>query len=85
VDFVRKRFSVSERRACQILNLPRSSHRYAPRRQTHDEKMLIQRLRGFVANHPRHGYRRFWDHLRKEGVAISLKATYRLWTRHRPR
>lgn len=82
MDFVRSQFGLSERRACEILCLPRSTHRYAPRREPYDEELLIRLLRRFVATHPRHGYRRFWSELRKAGIPISLKTTYRLWRRH---
>jgi len=85
VDFVRNQFAVSERRACEILGLPRSTHRYAPRRGPFDEQLLIRLLHRFVATNPRHGYRRFWTELRREGITISLKSTYRLWRRHNSR
>jgi hypothetical protein len=39
-------------------------------------------LNRFAADHPRHGYRRFWTQLQQQGIAISLKSTYRLWRRH---
>jgi putative transposase len=85
VDFIRKHFAISERRACEILKLPRSTHRYAPQRETYDEERLVQFLRRFVIAHPRHGYRRFWTALRREGITISLKTAYRLWSRHNVR
>jgi transposase InsO family protein len=61
------------------LELPRSSHRYEPRRQTLDEQILLRRLRRFAVDHPRRGYRRFWETLQNEGVEVSLKKIYRLW------
>ncbi len=79
MHFIRKRFAVSERRACEITGLARSTQRYAPRRTHYDERALEPFIHKFVAEHPRHGYRRFWTTLRKRGIAISLKATYRIW------
>ena len=85
MDFVRNQFGLSERRACEILSLPRSTHRYAPRRESYDEQLLIRLLHRFVVTHPRYGYRRFWTELQKAGITISLKTTYRLWRRHNSR
>jgi len=85
VDFIRTHFSLSERRACEILGLSRSTHRYAPRREPVDEQLLLRLLQRFVADHPRHGYRRFWAQLQQQGVNISLKTTYRLWRQHHSR
>jgi putative transposase len=83
VEYIRKQFAVSERRACEILGQPRSSNRYEPRPDPYDEKKLLAVLQHFTTDHPRAGYRRFWTELQREGISISLKVTYRLWTRHR--
>jgi hypothetical protein len=62
--------------------LPRSTHRYSPRPEAYDEQLLIRMLNRFAADHPRHGYRRFWNQLQQQGIPISLKSTYRLWRQH---
>ena len=49
VEFVRTHFALSERRACEILGLPRSTHRYSPRRDAYDEQLLIRLLHRFAA------------------------------------
>jgi hypothetical protein len=83
VDYIRTQLAISERRACEILGQPRSSHRYEPERDPRDEKKFLVALQRFRAEHPRSGYRRFWTELQREGMPISLKVTYRLWTQHK--
>ena len=68
---------VSERRACRLLGLGRSSLRYRPR-EGRDEA-LRQRLLGLARRHPRYGYRRAWAVLRREGWAVNLKRVHRVW------
>jgi putative transposase len=68
---------VSERRACRLLGLGRSSLRYRPR-EGRDEA-LRQRLLGLARRHPRYGYRRAWAVLRREGWAVNVKRVHRVW------
>ena len=69
---------VSERRACEVLDQPRSTRRYAVRERD-DEKPLVQRMHALVRGHPRYGYRRIWALLRDEGWRANRKRVYRLW------
>jgi putative transposase len=48
---------VSERRACQVLDQPRSAHRYEAKPRD-DEPKLIERMRNLARQRPRFGYRR---------------------------
>ena len=57
---------VSERRACQVLDQPRSSQRYQAK-EDQEEKRLVQRLHELVALHPRYGYRRIRIFLGRDG------------------
>lgn len=75
---VRENFSVSERRACRALGLPRSSQRYQPKRRALRDA-LTQRIEELAAAHPRFGYRRIWALLLREGWTVNLKAVHRLW------
>ena len=61
-------FDVSERRACHVLDQPRSTQRYesSPR---DDEATLAKRIRELVKERPRFGYRRIGRLLRCEGLA----------------
>lgn len=67
----------SERRACWLLGLSRSSCRYQPRRG--EEKGLRQRLRELAGERRRFGYRRLAVLLRREGWAVNWKRVYRLY------
>lgn len=75
---MREALPVSERRACQVLDLARSSHRYASRRPPREARLLA-RLLVLHARHPRYGYRRMTVLLRREGWAVNRKAVQRLW------
>ena len=76
---MRDRLKVSERRACEVLNQPRSSQRYAAKKVSSDEKRLAPRIHELVRRHPRYGYRRMWALLRREGWRVNRKRIYRLW------
>jgi len=67
----------SERRACWLLGLSRSSCRYQPRRR--EEKALHERLRELAAERRRFGYRRLAVLLRREGWAANWKRVYRVY------
>ena len=67
----------SERRACGLIGLARSVARYRPRRR--DEAELRARLRELAGQHRRFGYLRLHALLRREGLVINLKKTYRLY------
>lgn len=71
---------VSERRACKVVDQPRSTQRYAPRRPA-DEEVLVARMLELVRRHPRYGYRHIWSLLRREGWPVNKKRIYRLWRR----
>ena len=68
---------VSERRACRILSLDRSSHRY--RRRRPDDACLRARLRELAHARRRFGYRRLFILLRREGEMSGCNRIYRLY------
>jgi putative transposase len=78
VQWVRERYGVSERRACQLVEIGRSTLRYCPRPRT-DDAPLRQRLHELAAARPRFGYRRLHVLLRREGVIINHKRVERLY------
>jgi putative transposase len=78
VQWVREHYSVSERRACRLGGIGRSSLRYRKRARS-DEPSLRQRLRDLAAARPRFGYRRLHALLRREGVIINHKRIARLY------
>ena len=69
---------MSERRACEVLNQPRSAQRYAAKPRD-DEPKLIERMRELVRGRPRFGYRRIGALLRREGWRASDTRVFRLW------
>ena len=74
---MRGEYRRSERQACQLAGMSRSSCRYeAPRR---DEDALRKRLRELAAERRRFGYRRLTVLLRREGRTVNPKRVYRLY------
>lgn len=76
-----KEKGVSERRACRVLNQPRSTQRYEAREDSLEEKKIVERMHELVRERPRFGYRRITILLRREGWRVNFKRVYRLWRR----
>jgi len=72
---------VSERRACQALDVDRSSVRYRSRRA--DDAPIRTRLRKIAAVRRRFGYRRLHILLRREGLQLNHKKLRRLYAEER--
>lgn len=79
-DQLQQGFEVSERRACRVVQQPRSTQRYRPRDRDINES-LVKRMHELVRRHPRFGYRRIWALLRAEGFGVNRKRVWRLWKR----
>jgi putative transposase len=67
----------SERRACALAGLRRSTCQYKRRRR--DPTELLGRLRELASERPRFGYRRLHALLRREGRSVNRKRVYRLY------
>jgi putative transposase len=76
-SFFRTEFALSERRACRLIRLHRSTSRYA--RQRGEDKELRLRLRVWAARRPRWGYRMLHWQLGQDGIAVNRKRVYRLY------
>ena len=76
---VQTQLGVSERRACGVMEQPRSSQRYRARPPRDGERELVGRMLELVRTHPRYGYRFVWSLRRGEGFKINRKRAYRLW------
>jgi putative transposase len=76
-QFFRVGFQVSERRACRLTGVARSSYRY--RSVAADQTPLRLRLRDLAATRVRYGYRRLHILLRREGWRVNHKRVYRLY------
>lgn len=70
-------FRRSQRRACDLSGLVRSTCRYRPRRQNDDE--LREKLRAMALERPAFGYRRLGYFLRKGGLRFNHKKLLRLY------
>ena len=68
---------MSERRACRVLGVDRTSVRYQARRPPDVE--LRERLKSLAAERRRFGYRRLHVLLRREGHAVNRKRVQRLY------
>ena len=77
---LRTKFTVSERRACQVVEQPRSSQRYQAQPRD-DERALVKRMLERARERPRFGYRRIAALLRRENWRASAGRVYRLWRR----
>ena len=71
-------YVVSERRACRLIGLSRSTKRYRICRPERDGEVQ-QRLTELARQRPRYGYRRLHAVLRQEGMVVNHKRVYRLY------
>jgi putative transposase len=67
----------TERRACALASVQRSTCRYLSRRQ--DDPKLVARLRQIGEERPRFGYRRIHAILQREGFGVNRKRVYRIY------
>jgi putative transposase len=74
---LRQEHEVSERRACGLIGVARSSCRYQPKEK--DEKGVRAALRELALERPRFGYRRLGEMLRRRGWPMNHKRVYRLY------
>ncbi len=74
---VMERHGLSQRRACRLVGLDRSTLRYRCKRP--DDAAVRQRLRELAAERRRFGYRRLGWMLAREGHAMNHKKLYRLY------
>lgn len=70
-------FSVSQRRACRVLQLCLATCRYHAHRT--DGGAMRERLRGLAEERPRFGYRRLLVMLKREGFDVNHKRVFRLY------
>ena len=77
VRFACEQFQVSERWACKLLGVDRSSYRYEPRPDRNAE--LRQALVALARQQPRYGYRRLHALMVRGEQTVSLLRIYRLY------
>jgi putative transposase len=78
VSYVAVEYGRSERHACRLLGLARSTYRYRARKAERDAP-LRKRLKELAAKRMRFGYRRLTAMLVREGEAANHKRVYRLY------
>ena len=69
---------VSERRACRVVGLPKSTQRYN-KQPADDEEYLTERIIELASQYGRYGYRRVTALLRNEGWIVNHKRVERIW------
>ena len=74
-------YEMSERRACRVLGVDRTSVRYQATRP--DDDVLRDRLRTLAQERRRFGYRRLHVLLRREGHAVNRKRIQRIYREER--
>jgi putative transposase len=78
VSYVEAEYEMSERHACRLMGLGRSTHRYRARKSGRDA-VLRTRLKELAARRMRFGYRRLTAMLLREGMPANHKRVYRLY------
>lgn len=79
MDWARKSYELSERRACRVLDHSRSTHRRAVKERCTQEPEVEARLKALAAEHSRWGCPQLHEQLRREGFVINHKRTERLY------
>jgi putative transposase len=70
-------YALSERHACKLLDMDRSSYRYESRRD--HNSLLREELIPLAWQKAHFGYRRLWALLVKRGYQVNVKRVYRLY------
>lgn len=77
MEYLRDRYRVSERQACQVLQVPRATYRYRSCADPRTE--LRMRIRELARARVRYGYRRIGVLLNREGWKVGRYLVYRLY------
>ncbi len=76
---VKERGTHSERRACELVVVGRSTVRYELRPESGEERDLRDRIKELARKRKRYGYRRIHALLRREGLEVNKKRVHRIW------
>jgi putative transposase len=69
---------LSQRHACELVSVQRSSARYRPRGRS-DEAETVALIREYAHEQPMYGYRIIAAMLKHDGYRINRKRVYRIW------
>jgi putative transposase len=72
-----EQFQYSERQACKLISLDRSTYRYQPQPDHNAE--LREQLIALARQKPRYGYRRLCVLLERSGFPASPQRVYRIY------
>ena len=75
--FMEERFRFSERRACRLLKLSRTTKRH--RRKRVDDPVVIERVKELASRRQRWGYRQLHRLARREGLIMNQKKFRRIY------
>jgi len=75
---IQQKLGVSERRACRVLNQPRSVQRYQSNKSV-EEEVLREDIIRLATKYGRYGYRRITALVRAEGWIVNRKRVERIW------
>jgi putative transposase len=78
VGFLTTEMGLSERRSCRIVGLARSVQQYRP--VDRDDTAALERMRVLASENRRYGYPRLHAMLRREGLVVNRKRTWRLYS-----
>jgi putative transposase len=78
VERLRTERGLSQRHACQLLNIQRSSARYIGHARS-DETATVALVREYAHEQPMYGYRMIAAMLKRDGYRINQKRVYRIW------
>jgi len=73
-----QKFAVSQRRACRVLGVSRSTLNYKPADKNNEEALRLAMIR-LAKQYGRYGYRKITQLLRIEGWRVNHKRVERLW------
>jgi putative transposase len=76
-DYLQSTYEMSERRACRVLGVDRTTIRYQSTRPS--DEALRERLKSLAHERRRFGYRRLHVLLRREGHAVNKKRVQRIY------
>ncbi len=77
VAHVMAEYGTSERHACRLVEMPRTTHRYRPRPDRHQS--LREEIRSLAELHPRWGMRRIWELVKRKSPQVGRHRVGRIW------
>jgi putative transposase len=77
VDYAMETHALSERQACQMMEISRSTYRYQAVKPDDDE--IIEQLLSIAEHKPRWGFTKMADYLRNQGYPWNHKRVYRVY------